>query len=392
METERYQKVCSYIDAHFKEMISFWKELVNMESCVREAENVNRVADFLKHAFEAEGFSCQTVDVGEGCGQSLIGILGEERGGKPIIFSGHMDTVFSKNSFGENPFHIEGNKAFGPGVLDMKGGIVIALYTCKALNEAGYKETPLKIIFSGNEENAHLNSTGDKFFFKEGAAGKFAFNMETGRIDGALCSGRKGVLHADIEVCGREAHAGNDFTSGRNAIEEMAYKIIDIQSLTNLDAGTTVNVGVINGGTVPNAVPGKCSIKIDMRFSKAAEIERLKKALAQISTSQHVSDVTSTLSFGCYMPAFETNNDVINFYEFVKETASEYGLKVPSRVYLGGGSDASIIQKAGTPVLCSFGAQGEWNHTRNEYALVDSLPYRCKLICAVVLNQKNYKN
>jgi len=390
MESKCYQTVCSYIDTHFEEMVNFWKELVNLESYVKENEGVNRVVNFLKDTFEAEGFQCNVVDVGAGCGHSLVGILGEERGAKPIIFSGHMDTVFPKGTFGENPFYVDGNKAYGPGVLDMKGGIAIALYACKALNEVGYQETPLKIILSGNEENAHVNSTGGDVFLKEGAGGKFAFNMETGRVDGALCTGRKGVLSAEIVTSGREAHAGNDFNAGRNAIEEMAYKILEIQALTDIEAGTTTNSGVISGGTVPNAVPGKCSLKIDMRFSMDSEQERLKQALLQISNRNHVPDVTSILSFGSFMPAYETNDEVMKFYEFVKETAIMYGLQVPSNIYLGGGSDASIIQKTGTPVLCSFGVQGEWNHTKDEYAIVDSLLTRCKLVCAVTLNQKNF--
>lgn len=390
MKLECYQQICSYIDTHFEEMIGVWKDLVNLESYVKESDGVNKVAEYLKSVFEAEGFNCNIIDVGTECGHSLVGILGEDRGAQPIIFSGHMDTVFPKGTFGENPFHIEGNKAYGPGVLDMKGGIVIALYACKALNAIGYNETPLKILFSGNEENGHLNSTGHEVFLKEGAGGKFAFNMETGRIDGALCTGRKGVMTAEIETSGKEAHAGNDFMSGRNAIEEMAYKILEIQSLTDLEAGTTTNAGVISGGTVPNAIPGKCTLKIDTRFSQDSEQERLKQALLRISNTNHVPDVTSVLSYGNFMPAFETNDKVMSFYKYVKETAKNYGLKVPSNVYLGGGSDASNIGKAGTPVLCSCGVQGEWNHTKNEYALVDSLPNRCKLICSVILEQENF--
>ena len=390
MNFECYQQVCSYIDTHFQEMMDVWKELVNIESYVRESEGVNLAADFLRKAFEVEGFTCKLIDVGEGCGQSLVGVLGEDRGGKPIIFSGHMDTVFPKGTFGENPFHIDGNRAYGPGVLDMKGGIVIALFACKALNAVRYNETPLKIIFSGNEENAHVNSTGHDVFLQEGAGGKFAFNMETGRVDGALCSGRKGVLVAEMETFGREVHAGNDFEDGRNAIEEMAHKILEIQALTDIEAGTTTNAGVINGGTVPNAVPGKCTLKIDARFSSDSEQERVRQELVHICNNNHVPDVTSKLSFGSFMPAFETDENVMRFFEFVKATTKEFGLQVPTNVYLGGGSDASYVQKAGTPVLCSFGVQGEWNHTKNEYALVDSMSARCKLICSVILNQENF--
>lgn len=390
MKSELYSAVCSYIDSHYNEMLSFWKDLVNHKSYVREPEDVNNTVQFVKSAFEAEGFKCEEVDVGENCGHSLKCVYGEDRSGKPIIFSGHMDTVFPRDAFEDNPFHMEGDLAYGPGCLDMKGGIAIALFVCKALNEIGYCETPLKVLLSGNEENAHSNSTGNEFFLNEAGGGRFAFNMETGLKDGSVCNGRKGCMQSEIEITGREAHAGNDFISGRSAIEEMAHKILAFQSLTNLDVGTTVNVGVINGGTVVNAVPEKCTAKVDMRFTVASELDRLKSELDRICNENHVPDVTVIYKVTSLMPSYETNAQVDAFYDFVTKTAAEYGLTVPGHVYLGGSSDASWIQKTGTPVLCSCGVYGEWNHTRREYAIASSMRERCKLICACILEQANF--
>src|SRR5699024_6041606 len=129
-------------------------------------------------------------------------------------FSGHMDTVFPTGSFGEELFLIKDGKAHGPGVLDMKGGIIIALYAIKALNHIGYNERPLKIIISGDEEIGHINSSGNDIITKEAEGGVCAFNLETGRADHSLCIGRKGRIECHVTVNGVESHAGNDFESG----------------------------------------------------------------------------------------------------------------------------------------------------------------------------------
>ena len=159
--------------------------------------------------------------------------------------------MFPAGSWGPAPFRIEDGKAYGPGALDMKGGVVIALYVAKALNHIGYRQTPIKVIFSGNEEKGHVGSTGDQVFLEEARGCQFAFNMETGLHTGELCVGRKGHLGCHVEVTGIESHAGNDFESGRSAIEEAAHKILAIQALTDLEEGTTVNVGVIQGAQCP---------------------------------------------------------------------------------------------------------------------------------------------
>ena len=124
--------IYQYVDEKKDEMVALWKDMVNLESGTREKEKVDRLAERLKVEFEKAGLNCRLVDVGPQNGKTLVGVLGAERSGKPVIFSGHMDTVFSTGTFGDNPFRIEDGKAFGPGVLDMKGGIIIALYVIKA--------------------------------------------------------------------------------------------------------------------------------------------------------------------------------------------------------------------------------------------------------------------
>lgn len=379
-------QIYEYIDDKKDEMIALWKDIVNLESYAREKEKVDILAERLKTEFEKEGLNCRLIDVGPENGKTLIGTLGAERNGKPVIFSGHMDTVFPTGTFGDNPFRIEGGKAYGPGVLDMKGGIVISLYVIKALNSIDYDERPIKIILSGDEEIGHINSIGADVILEEAKGGICGFNMETGLMDNSICVGRKGRMECHITIEGVEAHAGNDFTSGINAIEEMAHKIIDLQKLTDLESGTTVSVGKIKGGTVSNAIPAQCKIEIDIRFENMNEMEKIKEKIAKVCQKTYLERTLTKYEIVSSMAAFETTDDVMGFYNFCNKISNKYGFEELGHKRLGGSSDAAYITMAKTPVLCSFGVRGQWNHTVKEYALVDSLLERTKLISTIIMN------
>lgn len=378
-------EISKFVDENRKEIISLWKEIVNIESYTNCKESVNRLAEKLKCEFEKEGLDCDLIDVGNN-GSTLVGTLGSNRNEKPIIFSGHMDTVFEIGTFGENPFKIMEGRAYGPGVLDMKGGIVISLYVIKALNKIGYKDRPIKIVFSGDEEIGHKDSNGGDLILKEAKGGLCAFNMETGLVDNSLCVGRKGRIGCNIHVKGVETHAGNDFEGGRNAIEEMANKILQIQKLTNLEVGTTASVSIIKGGRVSNSIPEDCSIEVDLRFEKVEEMENVKKRIQEICEYTYIEGTSTHVDFVSEMMPFETTEDVMKFHKFVNTVSKENGFGEINAKRLGGSSDASYLTIANVPTICSFGVKGEWNHTSREYALVDSMFERVKLISTIVLN------
>lgn len=379
------KEISKFVDENREEIISLWKEIVNIESYTNCKESVNKLADRLKCEFEKEGLDCDLIDAGNN-GSTLIGTLGSNRNKKPIIFSGHMDTVFEIGTFGENPFKIMEGKAYGPGVLDMKGGIVISLYVIKALNKIGYKDRPIKIVFSGDEEIGHKDSNGGDIILKEAKGGLCAFNMETGLVDNSLCVGRKGRIGCNINVKGVETHAGNDFEGGRNAIEEMANKILQIQKLTNLEVGTTASVSIIKGGRVSNSIPEDCSIEVDLRFEKVEEMENVKKRIQEICEDTYIEGTSTHVDFISEMMPFETTEDVMKFHKFVNTVSKENGFGEINSKRLGGSSDASYLTIANVPAICSFGVKGEWNHTSREYALVDSMFERVNLISTIVLN------
>ena len=376
--------ICSFIDGKRDEMISILRDFVNIESHFDDLEGLQMMAARLKTEFEKEGFVCRTISVGEGRGEVLVGTLGAERGGKPVIFSGHMDTVFKRGTFGANPFRVEGEKAYGPGVLDMKGGIVIALYAVKALNDIGYNQRPIKILFAGDEETLHKGANTAEVFLEEAKGGLCAFNMETGLIDGEICIARKGKTEVTVSVAGVSAHAGNDYLSGRNAIIELCQKAIEIQNLTNLDAGTTVSVGTIHGGTMSGAVPDYCEAAIDLRATKVSEMEKVKNQVEEVCEKTFIHGTTTSFHYTMEMLPYETTDDVLKLHAFVKKIAEENGFGSVGAKKLGGSSDASYITIANTPAICSCGVRGQWNHTDKEFAVVESLYERAKLWAAVV--------
>ena len=373
-----------YIDTHREEMLQVWKDLVNLEGRSDDLDSLRLVLERLKEKFESAGMECQLLPQGPKTQDYLVGVLGKDRSGKPVLFSGHYDTILPKGKYGPNPFRIEGTHARGPGVLDMKGGIVAALYAVKALNSVGYDERPIKICFVSDEESCHaFNDNAGKAIMDSAAGCLCAFNMETGRINNDLCIGRSARVEFNLKVTGVSSHAGNDFTSGRNAIEEMARKLIELQELTNLEAGSTVNCGVISGGTVANAVPGLCTMDVDMRFLKQSELEKTVEAAKKICEKVFVDGTTTTYKYRVAMPAFESIPGVMELYELVMSVSEACGYGTPGKIVLGGVSDASYLTCAGIPTLCSMGVRGESNHTDNEYAVVESLFERSKLLANV---------
>lgn len=378
-------KVYKFIDDNKDEMVKLWEDIVNTESFTKDPANVSILANKLKGEFEKCGMDCKIVS-SEPNGPTLIGDLGLDRKTEPILFSGHMDTVFKTGSVSERPFKIEDGKAYGPGVLDMKGGIIIALYTIKALNSIGYNDRPIKIIFSGDEECGHSKSNGGKTLLEEAKGCLCAFNMETGLVDDCLCVGRKGRIECKLNITGIEAHAGNDFASGRSAIEEAAFKIAKVRELTDLENGTTCVATVIDSPKISNSFPKTCSVTFDIRFEKMSEVDRIKAALDKIAAESVIGDTTCELEYPNSMMPYETTEKVLKLHKFVSEVAKENNFEEVGKRKLGGSSDASYLTIADVPTLCSCGVQGEWNHTLDEYAIVDSLFTRAKLWATVILN------
>lgn len=374
----------SYIDQHQKEMLDLLKELVLLESGSYDVEDVNRVVVRFGEELKKDGIEPETVDF-EQAGSTLLATWNRDGNKKPIVFIGHLDTVFKKGTIERMPLHIEDGKGFGPGFLDMKGGAVIALFVIRALKAAGYTGRPIKVILSGDEENGHENSGSQKLIMDECRGAAAAFVFETGYLDNKIIIKRKGVGRFVLENFGLSAHAGICPEKGRHAILDMAHKIIAVQALNDNSNGTTYNVGTITGGTVPNAVPDYCKVGIDIRYEKEEHIPGIKQNLERIANTCYVDGVTTKLSGAMSFLPMEDNEGNRTLFEIVKEAALSLGQPEPYAGATGGGSDAAHSSAAGVPSVCAMGIQGGLSHTPDEYAVIETLYSRAKLAITAIL-------
>ncbi|SMD12708.1 M20 family metallopeptidase [Sporomusa malonica] len=381
---DKKQKAFQFVDEHRDEMVSLWKEVVSMESGPHEKAGINLVAAHFKKILEAEGASSRMVEF-EKAGSMLIAEIDKNPARPGVIFMGHMDTACPAGAIIERPFTIKDGKAYGPGVLDMKGGIVSALYAIKALNAAGYDSRSIKVLLAGDEEVLHAHSTAPDIFIEEARGYAAAFNVETGFVDDGIVVGRKGVARIMMEVKGVAAHAGNDPENGRSAILEMAHKIIAVQNLTDWEKGISFNVGVMQGGTTSTAVPDYAKIYIDVRYKDPDDLPEIIKQIEGVAEKIYIAGTTASVVFMDGIKPMKTTEGVKQLFEIVKKAYEENGFGTPYAKSVGGGSDSAYTVLAGVPTVCAMGVKGGRNHSPEEYAIVESLFERAKLMVACVL-------
>ena len=370
------------VDQNREAMVDTWKLLVDRDCGSGNKAGVDGVGRDVKDFLEKCGFKVWFHEY-EKAGNMLVAEYGDAS--KPfIVLTGHMDTVFGDGTAAARPFTIKDGKVTGPGVLDMKGGVTILLYAVRFLLEAGYNRYRIKIILAGDEEVAHGNSTASADYEKEAKGAVMGFNLETGCVDNSVVIERKGVAQYLFEVDGVGAHAGNNPEDGRSAVEELAHKILDIQAETDWQEGTTVNCGVIAGGTVANAVPEHAWVKVDVRFKTTAGMERIEKAFQKIAKKQYVESTTTCCKKLVVFPPMERLESSEKLFERAEAIAEKYGFPKAKAIAVGGGSDSAHLTACGIPTLCALGVRGQFNHTEREWAEEESLFERTQLLMALL--------
>ena len=370
------------VDQNREAMVDTWKLLVDRDCGSGNKAGVDGVGRDVKDFLKKCGFKVWFHEY-EKAGNMLVAEYGDAS--KPfIVLTGHMDTVFGDGTAAARPFTIKDGKVTGPGVLDMKGGVTILLYAVRFLLEAGYNRYRIKIILAGDEEVAHGNSTASADYEKEAKGAVMGFNLETGCVDNSVVIERKGVAQYLFEVDGVGAHAGNNPEDGRSAVEELAHKILDIQAETDWQEGTTVNCGVIAGGTVANAVPEHAWVKVDVRFKTTAGMERIEKAFQKIAKKQYVESTTTCCKKLVVFPPMERLESSEKLFERAEAIAEKYGFPKAKAIAVGGGSDSAHLTACGIPTLCALGVRGQFNHTEREWAEEESLFERTKLLMALL--------
>jgi len=379
-----YEQIRNYIDAHRQEMLDLWRDLVNTESGPAQKEGVDAVNALLRKEMEACGISVQSIPM-EKVGDILVAQWDNGSQLPPILLIGHMDTVFKPGAATENPFRIDAEgKVHGPGCLDMKGGVVIALYAVKALQSVGYDKHPVMFVLAGDEETLHQNSNAQEVMGQVMKGACAAFNFETGYPDEGIVVGRKGGSIVVFDIEGVAAHSGIAPEKGRSAIAEAAHKILAIQALNDIPRGKLINCGLVSGGIGENTIPGACSIRCGLRFPTVAIKEELMADCRAIADTVNIEGTKTTMRVEMVMDPMEHTEGVQKLYELVEETARDMGYGEVHPFEVGGVSDSSVAVVAGVPTVCAMGVKGEFNHTEREYAQMESLFTRTALAAACI--------
>lgn len=382
MEDIRKQ-IAVYIDGHRDAMIDFWRQLVQIESGSANKAGVDAVAHRVQEELDTIGAHTEIHEM-KRAGNMLVSVLNEDLPEAPVLLLGHMDTVFPDGTVAARPFTLRDGKAYGPGVLDMKGGVTIAVFAMKALKEAGWAKRPVRLVLAGDEEVGHCDSDCDQQIMEQARGAVAAFNCESGRLGNEVVVQRKGALTYRMDVTGIAAHAGNEPEKGRSAILEVAHKVIAIQNLTDWQQGTTYNVGVISGGTVANAVPDTASILIDVRYLKKEYVPDIENKLQDVARTNYVNGTKASLTrLSCCIP-MERMTETDGLLAKVQDAYASFGMPRPSGITVGGGSDSAYTVAAGVPTICAMGVEGSRHHSPEEYASVESLYARAKALAYVV--------
>lgn len=391
MNSATVKAITAYLEENRQELLGFFETLIRQKSYSKDVDDVLAAFALYRDALEKEGAVCEFVDVGANA-PTLVGCIGADRPGAPVVLAGHIDTIFSRDIWKEPLFRIEDGVVYGPGVYDMKGGLVIILGIVRALNSIGYKERPIKFVISGDEEINHTDSTSAAVFEREARGAACAFNFEPTDSDPWFCIGRKGNIRFGVQVHGFSAHCMNADKPGVvSAIREMAYKIIDWHNITDWSVGTSVNVGVIKGGTAPNTVPDYCEVEIDIRFATYAEMDKAVTQFEKICNTQYLEGTKTEYRQLNIMDVFERSGKNDALFTFVASVSEKYGFGPREMNYRAGGSDAAYLSRAGVPTLCSCGVVGGSGHTVREFASVDSLFNRAGLLAAVILELDGFR-
>lgn len=382
MEDIRKQ-IAVYIDGYRDAMIDFWRQLVQIESGSANKAGVDAVVHQVQEELDTIGAHTEIHEM-KRAGNMLVSVLNEDVPEAPVLLLGHMDTVFPDGTVAARPFTLRDGKAYGPGVLDMKGGVTIAVFAMKALKEAGWAKRPVRLVLAGDEEVGHCDSDCDQQIMEQARGAVAAFNCESGRLGNEVVVQRKGALTYRMDVTGIAAHAGNEPEKGRSAILEVAHKVIAIQNLTDWQQGTTYNVGVISGGTVANAVPDMASILIDVRYLKKEYVLNIEAKLQDVAHTTYVNGTKTSLTrLSCCIP-MEWMTETDGLLAKVQDAYASFGMPRPSGITVGGGSDSAYTVAAGVPTICAMGVEGSRHHSPEEYASVESLYARAKALAYVV--------
>ncbi len=372
------QSALTFCQQHQDEMLAMLQRMVEIESPSDDKAAVDRMGAFLAQEFERLGGKVTFFPQKEAGNHLKAEFSGGA--GKPVLLLGHFDTVWSMGTLAKMPFRMEGGRAFGPGVYDMKAGITMMIFALRALQAAGSQHRPITVLLDTDEEVG--STTGRPVVEATAKDCEAVLVLEPSQgPKGHLKTSRKGVGDITIRVHGRASHSGVDFEKGRSAIVELARQLLEIVKFTDLSRGITVNPGVIQGGTRGNVIAAEAWAEIDLRIARAVDAATLEQKFAALKPFD--PDCSIEITGGMNRPPMERTEGTIRLFGIAGEIASGIGLALDESS-TGGGSDGNFTSALGVPTLDGLGALGEGAHASHESVVIEELPLRTAVLAGLL--------
>ena len=374
------KEIFKTVDELFARYVDFWVEVCNEESPTNYKEGVDKVGALFIREAERLGFDYEIYHE-EVSGDAVCITMNGEVDAAPLVLSGHLDTVHPVGLFGTPATRIEGDKIYGPGVCDCKGGCVAALLAMEALKINGYKKRPVKLVLQSDEEvGSSISQKRTVDFMERCAKGCVAFLNAEPVANYKITVERKGIIRFEFKIKGVAVHSACCY-DGANAVTEAAHKIIELEKFKNAD-GITCNCGVISGGTTPNTVAEECSFLADVRYKTAAELEEIKAFAFDLAKKNFVEGTTTEVNIKSFRVSMERKDEVVALGLKLCELAKKHGLVERGLNKSNGGADSADMVSRGIVAVDSLGVAGGWLHSVKEFAIVDSLGESAKMFVA----------
>ncbi|MFL5685318.1 MAG: M20 family metallopeptidase [Chloroflexota bacterium] len=372
------------VAAHLPAYLRDLERLVNIDCGSYTPAGVDEIGRWVTAYLEGMGADVDVRPDPTGrYGATVVGAF-TGTGGPRVLLIGHMDTVFDPGTAAERPFRIDDGVAYGPGVTDMKSGLLAGLYALKAIL-GEIRELPFeRLTFIANPDEEIGSPSSSDHIRAAAADADAALVLECARANGDIVSARKGILDTRIAINGRAAHAGVEPEKGRSAILEAARVVRELHALNGRWEGVTVNVGKIAGGTRPNVVAEKCDLEVDVRSTTAEGLREVEAAVRDIAATTEVPDTTVDVEVRVGWLPMEKLQRSGRLVDHAKAIASQLGFDVKD-TSTGGASDANTTSGMGVPSLDGLGPIGGNDHSPAEYLDVDSIVPRTTLLAGLLL-------
>ena len=375
------QNLFSVIDSLNDTYCNVWEDVCNIESPTNYKEGVDAVGNVFIEMANMRKWHIAVMKH-EKAGNAICITMNPESTERPVVFSGHIDTVHPIGLFGTPAVHRDEKCIYGPGVADCKGGVVASMMAMEALMRIGFKKRPVKLIIQTDEETG--SKTSDKqtisFMLKEAQDAVAFLNTEEHHSNTAALT-RKGILRYRFTVCGKAVHSSMCM-NGANAVCEAAHKIIKLETMKDRD-GLTCNCGVIQGGTVPNSVAEQCVFFADIRFANKAQYDAAVEICESTAKENTINGCACQLEKISDRPAMHMADQNVALLETMNEIYAECGLPILKPCASLGGSDAAYTTQAGIPTIDDLGVEGGELHSVREFANLDSLAASAKRLAAI---------